>query len=217
MNQYLNSIRSKNTTLSLKRKIISTIIVLCIGLFLGALSKYLDENQLTGILGQLDLSNYLGRFSIWIVLALAISIYSASPIRAGLNVLLFFTGMFITYYAYTKFISGFFLLSYIMIWVGFTLVSPFLAMLCWYAKGDGKIAIVISSGILGSLLSLTVNLTQGFQIYSYMDLITWVIAVILLRRKPKELAVVVFLSIVIAFVLQATSLYWERLIPFSFV
>ncbi|MBP3275585.1 hypothetical protein [Kandleria sp.] len=64
MNQYLNSIRSKNTTLSLKRKIISTIIVLCIGLFLGALSKYLDENQLTGILGQLDLSNYLGRFSI---------------------------------------------------------------------------------------------------------------------------------------------------------
>ncbi|MBP3275584.1 hypothetical protein [Kandleria sp.] len=104
-----------------------------------------------------------------------------------------------------------------MIWVGFTLVSPFLAMLCWYAKGDGKIAIVISSGILGSLLSLTVNLTQGFQIYSYMDLITWVIAVILLRRKPKELAVVVFLSIVIAFVLQATSLYWERLIPFSFV
>lgn len=36
---------------------------------------------------------------------------------AGINVFLFFTGMLTSYYAYTRFIAGFFPKSYIMIWL----------------------------------------------------------------------------------------------------
>ena len=37
--------------------------------------------------GVLDIGNFLGRFAIWILIALCISIYSISAIRASINVL----------------------------------------------------------------------------------------------------------------------------------
>ena len=35
-----------------------------------------------------------------------------------------------------------------MIWYGFTLISPLLAYVCWYAKGKNKVSMIISSLIL---------------------------------------------------------------------
>ena len=56
----------------------------------------------------LDVHNFLGRFVIWILIALCISLYSNSALRASVNVFVFFAGMVTSYYLYSKYVAGFF-------------------------------------------------------------------------------------------------------------
>ena len=39
-----------------------------------------------------------------------------------------------------------------MIWYGITAITPILSFICWYAKGNNKISIGISSAILAVML-----------------------------------------------------------------
>ncbi len=96
----------------LPRQIIRTILILLLGNALGALSKFLDctaSNALPPILEYLDVRNFLGCFAIWILLGLCIAVYSPSPACAAISVFAFFSGMVASYYAYSKWIAGFFL------------------------------------------------------------------------------------------------------------
>ena len=83
-----------------------------------------------------------------------------------------------------------------------------MAYMCWFAKGEGVIAIIISSGILGVLFAQAFSLTQGFYVYHTMEVITWVVGVIVLYRQPKEFIVVLGLSLVIAIMYQLFIPYW---------
>ena len=74
-----------------------------------------------------------------------------------------------------------------MIWVVISFFSFFAAYVCWYAKGEGIIGIIISDGILGVLFAQAFSLTKGFYMYNLMEVVVWIISVIVLRRKPKEL------------------------------
>ena len=92
----LNDIRNAESPISNNRKLINTIAILFLGIALGTISKYLDFRQtelpsvLMAINGILDIGNFLGRFAIWVLIALCISIYSNSAIRASINVFVFF-------------------------------------------------------------------------------------------------------------------------------
>ena len=93
-------------------------MILLSGTALGAISKFLDciaSNALPPILEYLDVRNFLGRFAIWMLLGLCIAVYSPSPIRAAVNVFVFFSGMVAGYYAYSKWIAGFFPQSYVLV------------------------------------------------------------------------------------------------------
>lgn len=82
MTRILNHIRSQENPISYKRKIINTIVVLFLGIVLGIFSKFLDfrcgelPSVLMAIDEALDVHNFLGRFAIWVLIALCISIYS---------------------------------------------------------------------------------------------------------------------------------------------
>jgi len=95
MIKFLNDIRNAEKPISNNRKIINTIAVLFLGIALGTFSKILDFRQaelpsvLMAIDGALDVHNFLGRFAIWVLIALCISIYSNSAIRASINVFAF--------------------------------------------------------------------------------------------------------------------------------
>ena len=95
MEGFWEHIRKKRNT-ALSRQMISTILILLLGIALGVLSKFLDNtasNALPPILEYLDVRNFLGRFAIWMLLGLCIAVYSPSPIRAAVNVFAFFSGM----------------------------------------------------------------------------------------------------------------------------
>ena len=217
MNKFLNNIRSVENPISSNRKIINTIIILFLGIALGTFSKFLDFRQaelpsvLMTIDGAFDIHNFLGRFAIWVLTALCISIYSNSALRASVNVFVFFVGMVASYYWYSNYVAGFFPRSYAMIWFGFTAISPFLAFVCWHAKGKSKSAAILSMLILAVLFNMTFVYGWGyFETRSILELTVFIIGVIVLRRSTlRHSALIGTISIILALLLN-------MIIPFHF-
>ena len=221
----LNNIRCADKKLSVKRQFINTVAIMLLGIILGAFSKFLDENLVDIIFEYLNnhsvnvsplfifkyidivhgIANFLGRFAIWVFLALCISVYSTSPIRAAINVFLFFVGMVASYYLYSYYIAGFFPKSYAMIWVGFTVISPVLAFLCWYAKGRGKVSLALTSGIIAVLFNMTFiyRFPYYINIRSALELLVFICGCVVMRRQTaKESVLVTAIGIVLAPILD---------------
>ncbi len=213
MKSFLEKIRKPRTDIPLNKQIAETIGIILFGLVLGVLQKWIDgtaANALPVVMQQLDIGNYFGRLAIWILLVTIISVYAKSPLRAAINTFFFFISMLAGYYLYCNYILGFLPKTYMMIWIVISFATFFMAYVCWYAKGKGIIAIFISSMIMGVLLAqaFRLSITQGFYMYHFLEVLTWIIGVILLRRKPKEYAMEIGLSFVIAFVYQLIMPYW---------
>ena len=161
MKKQLDKIRKPEINMKLSTKIINSASILLLGIALGCFSKCLDNLSINDaiwwqhILGILDLRNVFSGFSVWICIAVAISVMSKSPLRASLNVFVFFVGMTTSYHIYSILFSGFNPLSYMMIWYIITLFTPILAYICWYGKGKGILSLIISIGILAVMLFLT--------------------------------------------------------------
>lgn len=214
--KFLSEVRTPGNNGSLKKQILMTIGILLLGICLGTFSKFLDYRQaelpqfFMFIDIALDFHNFLGTFAPWIVIAVFISIKSSSPIRAGINVFMFFAGMVTSYYLYSNYVAGFFPKSYAMIWVGFTLISPILAFFCWYAKGEGWFAILISAGILGFMINSTLSYGMWYiNIRSFLHLMMLFLGIIILHKSIKETAYIIALAIPITVLL-------DILIPFHY-
>ena len=217
MNLFLNDIRCAENPISGNRKIINTIAAFFLGIALGIFSKFWDfrQAQLPGVLmaidGALDIHNFLGRFAIWALMALCVSVYRNSAIRASVNVFVFFLGMVTSYYLYSNYVAGFFPRSYAMIWFGFTMISPFLAFICWYAKGKSKRAWMLSALILAVLFNMTFVYGWGyFEARSILELAVFMIGVAVLRRDTlKDSVLMGSVSIILACLLNTV-------VPFHF-
>ena len=112
------------------------------------------------------------------------------------------------YYLYCNYVLGFLPKAYMMMWVMISFATFFIAYICWYAKGEGVIAIIISSAIIGVLFAQAFSLTQGFYVYHLMEVVTWFIGVIILYRKPKEFVIELGLSVPVALIYQLVIPYW---------
>lgn len=203
---FLEKIRRRETCPSMTKQITHTALILCAGILMGVLGKYLDctpGSELPYFVEYLDIGNFLGRCSIWIFLAVCISVYSSTALRAAINVFLFFLGMVSSYYLYSNFVAGFFPRSYAMIWFGLTMISPLLAFLCWYAKGEGVIAMTLSAGIIAVLFSGT--FTYGFVYFdlrSPLELLVLLGGFAVLWRPAKEMAVTAAAGVVFSMLLR---------------
>ena len=185
--------------------------VLLSGATIGVLQKILDAeafNELPKIFQSLDITNYLGRFAIWILVGTILSVYARRPLHAGINVFLFFIGMLAGYYIYCNYVLHFLPKTYMLMWIAVACISPVMAVVCWYAKGEGVISVIISAIILGIMFSQAFLITQGFYVTHAMEVVTWIIGVIILYRKPKEFVIEMVLSIAVAFVYQMFIPYW---------
>lgn len=214
MSDILNNIRCADKKISIHRQIADTIGIMLLGVVLGIFSKYLDctaSNDLPVVMEYLDIRNFLGRFAVWILIALCISVYSISPKRAGINVFLFFGGMVASYYLYSTFVAGFFPKTYAMIWFGFTVVSPVLAFICWYAGGESKVSLILSTGITAVLFNMTFVYGWGyFDIRSPLELVVFVCGLVAVKRKTmKETIIMIAAGVILAFILNT-------IVPFHF-
>ena len=208
MKEFLNKIRIPNNDMKTKNKIINTFLITLLGILLGIFSKWLDNLGINDaiwwqhILGILDLRNVFSNIGIWLFLAITISVFSKTPLRASLNVFLFFVGITVSYHLYTIWFSGFNPKSYMMIWYGITAITPILAFICWYAKGNNKISIIISSVILAVMLkeSFSVGIWY-FYFKSTIDTLLFLGTILVLNVEPKN----IIYSLIIGFALVFLS------------
>ena len=193
--------------------ILATVGFMLFGFALGVFQKWIDgtaSNYFPMIFQQLNVVNYFDRLSIWILLGTIISVYSKSPLRASINTFSFLISMLMGYYLYCNYVLDFLPKTYMMIWVVIACVSFFMAYMCWYAKGKGVFANVLSGTIIGVLFAQAFNLNplQGFYMYDLMEVITWIIGVLILYRKPKEFVLELGISVIVAFIFQLIIPHW---------
>ena len=206
MKAWLYKIRTPNRDIKLSLQITYSILILLFGIALGVFSKWLDNMGINDaiwwqhILGIIDLRNVFSEFAIWLLIALAISVYSSSPLRAGLNVFLFFAGMCISYHLYTIVFAGFNPQRYMMIWYGFTLLSPVLAFICWYGKGKTKVSLIIDTLILAVMMSECFAIGFWyFDITRIINVIIFVGSVVILYSEPKQTVVSLLGAVVLSY------------------
>ena len=207
---FLNAIRAPETGSSRKRRLLAAAGELVFGLCLGVFSKYLDcaQADLPGLLGMLDewldLHNFLGGFAPWVLLAACIAVYSPSPWQAAARVPAFFLGMLAGYYGYGYFVGGFFPRSYALIWMVFTAASPFLAYPCWYAKGKGFPAVVLSSGVLAVLICAAFSWGVWYlSITRWLNVLMLCLGILVFRRTARQTLVMLALAALTAVLLEA--------------
>lgn len=210
MKTILNEIRTPNNDINMKSKIINTTLIFLSGIILGIFSKWLDNLSINNaiwwqnIIDILDLRNVFSLFGVWIFIAVSISIFSKTPLRASLNVFLFFVGMTVSYHLYTIYFSGFNPQKYMMIWYDITLISPILAYICWYAKGKGKISLLISTMII--LVMLFSSFSIGiwyFDINGVIDLLFFIGTLLVLYNNPKKTIYSLIIALILAFIIRS--------------
>lgn len=208
MIEILTKIREQDKTLVFSKKVINTFIVLVFGIVLGIFSKWLDNTPLNDsimwkrfLLGYLDLGNVFSMIGIWLLIALCISIYSATPLRASINVFIFFLGMNISYHIYTIIFAGFNPMNYMMIWYFLTLFSLILAFICWYSKGAGIIPVIINTCIIAIMILCCFGIGMWyFDFTSIINTIIFIITLIILYNTPQKSIITLIGGLVIAFV-----------------
>lgn len=206
MKEFLDKIRVQEHDLKLNKKIINTSLIFILGIVLGIFSKWLDNLSINDtiwwqhMLEILDLRNVFSLFGIWIFIAITISVFSKTPARASLNVFLFFVGMTVSYHLYTIFFSRFNPKRYMMIWYGITIITPILAFVCWYSKGEGKISLIISIIILAVMMisSFSIGIWY-FYFKSIIDTLLFIGTMLVLYVNPKNSVYSFLIALLLAF------------------
>ena len=203
----LYKVRAPKRDIKLPVQITYSILVLLLGIVLGVFSKWLDNTPVNDtiwwqhILGILDLRNVFSEIAIWLLIALAISVYSRTPLRACLNVFLFFAGMCASYQLYTIVFAGFNPQRYMMIWYGFTILSPILAFICWYGKGATKVSLIIDILILAVMISVCFAIGFWyFDIVRIINVVIFVGSVVILYSKPKQTVISLVGAVVLSYI-----------------
>lgn len=192
-----------------KKAGINTLLIFAFGVALGIVSKWLDNLAFDDTIAwhrpieMLDLGNFFSEIGVWLLIALTIAIFSASALRAAINVFAFFAGSCVAYHLWTIVFSGFNPTSYMMIWYGITILSPILAILCWYAKGSGTIPIILDIGIM-AIFTLACFSIGFFYVdpESILYMVVYVAAIVVLYKNPKQLIVSVLAGFILAFALN---------------
>ncbi|WP_054957935.1 hypothetical protein [Paenibacillus dakarensis] len=194
----------------LKNNIPHVIIFLLFGIALGTISKYLDtvsvvdKNWLTIILHYF--AALFTRLGVWVFIATLIAAYCKTPIRAAIHTFVFFIGMLISYYVYSAYLFGVFPTKYFIAWGSLALISPLLAIIAWKAKNNVRLAYILPALPMGLMMSLSFGMGLFYMYLNHIEeLMMYVVLCVVFYKNPKQLAILVALSICVGFMVELLS------------
>lgn len=209
MISFLEKVRTPKNNLTTFSKITNSIMIFLLGIGFGIFSKWLDNLALDDtvwwqyILDVLDLGNVFSLLGVWILIAVCISIFSSSPLRASINVFIFFLGMCVSYHVYTIAFAGFNPMNYMLIWYGITLISPFMAFICWHANCNGVTGFIIRMFIITIMILCSFSIGMWyFDFISIIDTIFFINTLAILYDTPKKSIYCLICSIALAYLIR---------------
>ena len=119
----------------------NSLLILLLGLALGAVGKWSDCNSML-------LADLTSGLQLWVLLCCALALGSRSPWRAGLHVFLLLGGMVCTYYLTAELMSVPWSESFLIGWGVVAALSPIPGFLVWYARGRSFRAWILCLGVL---------------------------------------------------------------------
>lgn len=201
----LSYLQLKNTHLkpNTLQSSVATFYLFLLGIGLGILSKFLDElprGTLPFFLDILEVDRFLSRMPVWLVSALAITLFSKSPVKGAINVFLFYSSMISSYYWYSATFLGIFPYHKVRYWTILTLISPLIAYFCWYARKNNWFGNFLSIGIIATLFFYTFIKNMPFlDASSILDIITFILCLILIKRSFSKMIYLLFLGVLFSF------------------
>lgn len=156
-------------------RMLTACILFLAGALAGVLSKLLD-------IYTTNLGNLFSAIAVWVLLGTVISVYSATPRRAALHVFLFCIGMLAAYYLTAEWTGSVYSRLFIHGWIAFSFLSPVFAVLTWYAKGRGAVALMLKLGIPACTVLMTILLFDRLRGY---DLVIVALEAVVLFKKEK--------------------------------
>ena len=205
----LDKIRRPHDGKSMPKKLAFTFLALLFGFALGVFAKFLDLHQMPSWLWFFDIRNFFGYVFPWAFIALVLAVFSKTPLRAAINVFVFFVGMLLGYYIYCAIFAHFLPdFSYLSIWIILTIISPLLAAICWYGRGRGAAAIIISAVIIAYFIlqafiiapDLSYFELSYFSEFSIFPLLLLLGSIGVLFRKPLQSLISVLAAAAIAYI-----------------
>ncbi len=217
MKERLNRIRQPLAVTSKAASVRNTLLIAVFGIAMGAFAKWLDclsagsDIWWRRLIDKYDLGNVFSSFPVWLLIALAISVYSYTPLKAAINTFSFFAGMCLAYHIYTSVICGFDIQNYMLIWYGLTLASPIIAVICWYGKGPTIVSVVIDAVIFAFMLNSCFAIGWiYFDFISAVNTLIFIGAFLVLYRTPKQILCGTAAGAVLAY-------FMARFIHFGFI
>lgn len=205
----LDKIRKPHKGKSMPKKLAFTFLALLFGFALGIFAKFLDLHQTPSWLWFFDIRGFFDLLLPWIFTALVFAVFSKTPLRAAINVLAFFVGMLVGYYLYCAVFAGFLPdFSYLSVWIVLTVISPLLAAVCWYGRGRGPAAIIISALVIAYFILQTFSIAadlsyfdlNSFSRYSIFPVLLLIGSIGVLFRKPLQSLISVLAAAAIAYI-----------------
>lgn len=205
---FLRRCRKSDKMLSFKKKWTKTILVLILGIIISLIATWSkgvvdDGSTINHFVTSIDLSGFMTRISFFAIIITMIAIDASSPLRALLNVAVFMLGVFAGYYVYTAFILNEVINLDYNLFITFTVTASVLSMLLWYAKGEGWLAVLLSSLLIGFFFRESFDYGIWFIKMTYIpELIIWIFSMIILYKNVSVFTITLFYSLVFAILLE---------------
>jgi hypothetical protein len=207
--ELLKSFRIKdNPKLTVKQIIIQVSANFIFGIVLGVIAKFSDTVPSNGWDGMFfsGISDITTNLGVWVVLATLIAVWSKSPFYASINVFTFFVGMLLAYYTYSQVLFGFFPTYYFLSWGVIALVSPVVAYIVWFSKGEGWGPAFCAALPIGLLLAQGYPYFYVFSLVFGFDLFLAILLLVMLAKTKAQYLKVFTLSILVAFILVKSDI-----------
>lgn len=179
----------KTRLISRSKRLADILAIIFIGLASGFVIKYLDDimtfpnlNRFSDLMiHTFALDRVFSEMAVFLVIGVALSVFASTPKRAGMNNLIYFVCLNMGYYGYMYHYWRFVLWGYILFWVVFSCVTPFLGYLVWYSKDNNHFAnflkiIIFAMMTLFTFSSVDFNFTYKGIIYLILfAMLVWIV------------------------------------------